>query len=133
MFLYPTNETEIERLIDGLKRKNSSGYDNISNCLLKDLQSCLIQPLTIIFNKSMTEGLFPTRMKSADVIPLYKSKDKTNKNNYRPISLLITLSKLLEKVIYKLHTTSWNLHHKSMVDNLDSEANTAVKTLYKTY
>ena len=40
-------------------------------------------------------------MKKADIVPLYKSKDKQECSNYRPISLLITLSKLLEKIVYK--------------------------------
>ena len=54
----------------------------------------------MIFNKSLTEGYFPNTMKHAEVIPLYKAKNKEIKNNYRPISLLITISKILEKIIY---------------------------------
>ena len=50
---------------------------------------------------SIIEGLFPGAMKLAEVFPLFKSKDKTVTTNYRPISLLLTLSKVLEKVIYK--------------------------------
>ena len=49
----------------------------------------------------MEEGVFPTEMKKADTVPLYKSNAKDEKNKYRPISLLLTMSKLLEKVIYK--------------------------------
>ena len=63
-------------------------------------------PLTLIFNKSLTEGFFPDLMKYADVVPLYKSKKHYLTNNYRPISLVITVSKLLEKVMYKEPTTS---------------------------
>ena len=48
----------------------------------------------------MTEGIFPTEMKKADTVPLYKSKAKDDKNNYRPMSLLLIMSKLLEKVMY---------------------------------
>ena len=47
------------------------------------------------------QGIFPTCMKLAKVILLYKSKDRKEKSNYRPISLLLTLSKLLEKVVYR--------------------------------
>ena len=54
----------------------------------------------MIFNKSIQEGVFPDEMKNADLIPLYKSKEKFLVNNYRPISLLVTISKLLEKVVY---------------------------------
>ena len=47
------------------------------------------------------EGIFPENMKKAGVAPLYKSKDKQECSNYSPISLLITLSKILEKLVYK--------------------------------
>ena len=101
IFLEPTSEKEIMELITDLIPKNSSGYDNLSNRLLKKLLPALIDPLTIVFNKSLAEGIFPEAMKKADVVPLYKSKDHQDSNNYRPISLLLTLSKLLEKIMYK--------------------------------
>ena len=89
------------RLIKNLPNKRSSGYYNISNLLLKSLSTQISVPLEIIFNKLIEEGTFPTNMKKADIVPLYKSKDKQECSNYRPISLLITLSKLLEKIVYK--------------------------------
>ena len=101
IFLEPTSENEIMELITDLIPKNSGGYDNVSNKLLKKLLPALVDPLTIIFNKSLIEGIFPEAMKKVDVVPLYKSKDHQESNNYRPISLLLTLSKLLEKVMYK--------------------------------
>ena len=101
IFLEPTSETEIIELITDLIPKNSGGYDNLSNKLLKKLLPALVNPLTIIFNKSLIEGIFPEAMKKADVVPLYKSKGHQESNNYRPISLLLTLSKLLEKIMYK--------------------------------
>ena len=58
-------------------------------------------PLSIIFNKSLEEGVFPEDMKLADVVPLFKSKDRNECTNYRPISLLLTISKLLEKIVYR--------------------------------
>ena len=100
MFLEPTNQQEIRTLILSLTNKPSSGHDNISNILLKRLTNCILVPLEIIFNKSIIEGKFPDRMKLADIIPLHKSKSTQDCNNYRPISLLITISKLLEKIIY---------------------------------
>ena len=101
IFLDPTNDTEIIELITDLVPKNSSGYDNLSNKLLKKLLPALVGPLTTIFNKSLVEGVFPEAMKKADVVPLYKAKHHQESNNYRPISLLLTLSKLLEKIMYK--------------------------------
>ena len=58
IFLNPTTETEIIELITDLIPKNSSGYDNLSNKVLKKLLPALVAPLTIIFNKSLTEGIF---------------------------------------------------------------------------
>ena len=101
IFLDATTPLEIDNLIRNLPNKRSSGYDNINNLLLKDLRSELISPLSIIFNTSLQEGIFQDKMKLADTIPLHKGKDKCMVDNYRPISLLITLSKLLEKLVHK--------------------------------
>ena len=100
IFLTLTSKTEITKFIGSLKNKNSSGHDGISNRISKGITHSLNEPLTIIFNKLMQEGVFPTEMKKADTVPLYKSKAKDDKNNYRPISLLLTISNLLEKVMY---------------------------------
>ena len=101
MFFSPTTTHEILTLIQNLPNKTSSGYDNINNLLLKKLAAHIAVPLEIIFNKSIEEGKFPESMKKADIVPLYKNKDKQECSNYRPISLLITISKLLEKIIYR--------------------------------
>ena len=100
IFLTPTTREEILGLLKGLPNKTSSGYDNINNLLLKQLSTAIVGPLEIIFNKSIEEGSFPENMKKADIVPLHKNKDKQDCSNYRPISLLITISKLLEKVMY---------------------------------
>ena len=100
LYLSPCTAEEIRTIIQQLPHKTSSGHDNISNVLLKKLTECLIHPLSIIFNQSMETGKFPESMKKADVTPLYKSKDDQECTNYRPISLLLTISKLLEKVMY---------------------------------
>ena len=101
LFLTPTTSEEIRSLISKLPNKKSSRFDNIDNIILKEIKDCILTKLAEIFNLSMLEGVFPEKMKLADVVPLYKSKEKYLMNNYRPISLLITISKLLEKVIYK--------------------------------
>ena len=97
IFLTPTSITEIGNLIRSLPNKSSSGHDDITNILLKKLAPNISTPLSIVFNKSLKEGSFPNTMKLADVVPLYKSKEKYYTTNYRPISLLLTTSKLLEK------------------------------------
>ena len=101
MFLSPTDREEIKSLIMNLPAKNSSGCDEISNNLLKKLCPSLLKPLEKIFNKSLNEGVFPELMKLADICPLFKSKLDNDANNYRPISLLMTISKVLEKIVYQ--------------------------------
>ena len=101
LYLYPTNSSEVLKLINELPNKTSSGHDDISNQLLKKIGPFIVKALVEIFNKSMQEGTVPSRMKHADVIPLYKSKEKDLTSNCQPISLLLTISKLLEKIMYK--------------------------------
>ena len=72
MFLTPTDQKEIKSIIMALPSKTSSGFDEISNKLLKQLCNCILEPLEIIFNQSMLQGEFPELMKNADVAPLYK-------------------------------------------------------------
>ena len=94
-----TSVYEIEKLIHELPNKSSHSHDHISNILLKELNLSVSFPLNIIFNQSISEGKFPAAMKKAEVIPLYKGKDQVV--NYRPISLLVTISRILEEIIYK--------------------------------
>ena len=83
-----------------MPNKTSSGYDQVSNKLLKDLNQGITYPLAIIFNQSLESGVFPNLMKMAEVISLYKGKEQDLIINYHSISLLMTISKLLEKVVY---------------------------------
>ena len=83
IFLAATNPNEITKLIEKLPNKKSSGYDNIDNILLKAIKNEIVVPLSMIFNKSLSQGIFPTCMKLAEVVPLFKSKDWSEKSNYR--------------------------------------------------
>lgn len=100
-FFFPTSAFEIETIIRNLKVKDSSGFDEISNKILKKIYPGIIEALEILFNKSLQEGHFPKNMKLAIVKPLYKGKKKTEIVNYRPVSLLIVISKILEKLVNK--------------------------------
>ena len=91
---------EIERLINSLPNKTSYGHDKVSNTLLKSLCTSISYPLQIIFNQSIYQGVFPDKMKLAEIVPLYKGKEQDLVVNYRPISLLMTISKILEKIVY---------------------------------
>ena len=88
---------EIKQIIKGLSPKNSSGYDSISNRLTKGLINCISEPLKIITNNSFKEGEFPSCIKTAKLTPLFKAGDKHESSQYRPISQLSSLSKIIEK------------------------------------
>ena len=101
-FFTPTDPNETERIIKKLKSKTSTGTDNKPTIVLKHLPENFLCALSYVFNRSMTEGIFPKKFKHAKVIPIYKRKGRrTNEENYRPVSLLNNLSKVLEKLIYK--------------------------------
>ena len=98
--LCPTTVQEIDKIIQDLPNKSSHGHDELSNVTLKVLRASITFPLCHIFNQSLMDGMFPEKMKWAEIIPLYKGKSMDLTINYRPISLLITTSKVIEKVIY---------------------------------
>ena len=72
----------------------------ISNRLLKHFSISLRYPLMLCFNKSFTEGNVPNLMKIAKVTPLHKGGDARLCDNYRPISVLPSMSKLIEKIVF---------------------------------
>ena len=107
-------ETDTISIINNLKPKKSSGYDNISLILLKNSVNSLANPLTCIINQSLANGIFPDKLKIAKIIPIFKKDDKHDINNYRPISLLPSISKVFEKIVYSqifYYFTSNNLFH----------------------
>lgn len=100
-FLSPTDPNEILRILNKCKPKTSKGHDNISTKLLKCLGTSVCLPLSIVINKSLANGKVPDSLKLAKVIAIHKSKSKDEFTNYRPISLLPSVSKLLEKIVHK--------------------------------
>ena len=100
ILLHPTSVQEIDKIIQDLPNKSSHSHDELSNITLKALRTSITFPLCHIFNQSLVDGMFPEKMKWAEIIPLYKGKSMDLTINYCPISLLITTSKVLKKVIY---------------------------------
>ena len=88
------NETQIKTEILELNPKKSAGFDAIPSNIIKDSIKVLTSPLTNLFNTSVIESVFLSDLKYANVTPLYKKDDNTNKENYRPISILPTISKI---------------------------------------
>lgn len=98
-YMHPTDEFEVDSIIRNLKTSGASGLDCINNNLIKQIKNHIITPLTHICNLSISYGEFPEPWKKAAVCPVYKSGPKDTPSNYRPISLLSCLSKVLEKLI----------------------------------
>lgn len=94
-----TTEQEMIHVIDSLKPKTSYGLDEISSKSLKFCKEELVLPLVHITNLSLLQGIFPTQLKVTKVIPLHKKGSKDDMGNYRPISLVSTVSKVLERIV----------------------------------
>ena len=80
---------------------SSAGHDGISIKMLKLMNNYIVGPLVHIFNTSFVQGKVPDALKIARVVPILKKGDPSIFSNYRPISVLTSISKLLEKLVYK--------------------------------
>ena len=98
--LSPVTEKEISNIIVSLHARKATGSNLISNFILKEFKEELKKPLTIMKNMSFIKGQFPKKGKEAHIIPSYKKGDKFEYSNYRPISLLPNISKIIEKAMY---------------------------------
>ncbi len=98
--LIQTNELEVYKILRSLNVNKANGPDNVSNKLLKEAAPAIAKPLCDLFNASLARGTFPTQWKQANVIPVFKKNNRQEVSNYRPISLLPCVSKVLERVVY---------------------------------
>ena len=94
------SKVEIVNELRKLKRNKATGNDDLPSNLLKDVSSCIANPLVYIFNLSLATSIIPQAWKVARITPLYKSGLSTNIDNYRPISVLPVVSKIFERLIH---------------------------------
>lgn len=93
----PITETGTEIIVRNLNNTSSSGFNNISVKTVKKCLNNIITPLTQLINKSLRDGIFPQALKTSKVIPIFKTGDKNEPSNFRPISLSPYESKIIEK------------------------------------
>ena len=99
MFLAPVTEKELYEIFKLLK-DSAAGYDEMRTEPLRNALPHYVSPLNYVCNLSLQQGIFPDEMKIANVLPLYKKDDSMIFSNYRPVSLLCSLSKVFEKIMY---------------------------------
>ena len=99
-FLRPTDVDEILQIIGNLGNRKSPGHDNIKSDIVKTVVHEISYPLMILINRSLSTGKVPNDMKKAKVIPIYKKDNPEEFGNYRPVSVLPTFSKILERIVH---------------------------------
>ena len=108
-----TTEQEVLYYLNSIDPNKSTGPDNIPTKFLKMTALLIAKPLAMLFNASLSSGIYPNAFKEANVRPIFKNKGSPSDfTSYRPISLLSPLSKIFEKIVYKQmysHFTENNL------------------------
>ena len=100
IFLQPTDKEEIANIISSLNSNKASGPNSIPYRILLPKNE-ISKQLADLFNLSFMTGVFPSVLKTAKVVPVFKKDSKLDYSNYRPISLLSNVEKILEKLMYK--------------------------------
>ena len=117
---------EVFNLIQKIPSNKASGLDNISARLLKEASSIVTRSLTFIITLSITTGIFPNAWKRARVSPIFKEDLRTDPNNYRPISVLPVVSKLIERVVFN------QLYEYLNDNNLLTESQSGFRPMFST-
>ena len=93
------SEVTVIEIISNMEAKTSLDANGICMKMLKFIRYEIAKPLAHLFNLSLNNGVFPARLKVCRTVPIFKSGDNTSCDNYRPISLLSSISKILEKIV----------------------------------
>ena len=95
----PVTEYSTKKIINSLKLYAAAGMDQIPAKIIKENRDKLVKPITHMINTSISSGTFPEMYKKAVIRPIYKGGNVEDINNYRPVSLLSNVSKIIEKAV----------------------------------
>ncbi len=126
----PVNVETVMLTIKSHKETRSVGCDGISLQFIRDALYVVVFYLTFIIDTSLTTGVFPQVWKHALVIPLFKKGDQESVNNYRPLSLLPILSKIVEKLVSN-QLLDFLLKHNLLSDSMTSDPIFQLKLPFK--
>lgn len=114
--IIPVTQEQVAAIIASLRSNCATGWDNIPALVIKQSQNVLVAPITHVCNISITTGVFPNSFKKAIVTPVFKGGNRNHVTNYRPISVLSALSKILERILSDCLTkylTKYNIISKN--------------------
>jgi hypothetical protein len=116
MYFFPIYEEEIVTVVSKLKGKASAEADEVLDFLVKECIECIKKPLTLIYNESINQGVFPDLLKIAKIRTVYKNGNRQEVSNYRPISVLSIFSKIFEKIVHN-RLVSFITKYKILTEN----------------
>lgn len=111
IYLHECTITELRKALRQIKSKQTRDIYGMTSTILKEIFPCIEVPICNMFSKCLEEGYFPDQLKKAKIVPVHKKGDMELPENYRPVSILPVLSKLLE-IIIKNRILSFFKHHK---------------------
>ena len=97
----PLTDEKVRTTFYSLKTNKSPGYDDISSNEIDNVFDFMVESLRYILSSSLAQRIFPEEIKISRITPIYKGGEKENIVNYRPISVLVCFSKILERIMYK--------------------------------
>ena len=101
--MFPLNKVslvDVRSVIAALDVKKASACNSISSKFIKEYSAICSKPITDVINNGITNSCFDVCLKCADLTPVYKAEETTNKKKYRNVSLLPALSKIFEKLLH---------------------------------
>ena len=98
--MQPTTPQEVDDIIMNMDPSKKTGPYSIPPKIIKKIIPSIAYPISEICNKSFSEGICPGILKTSNIIPIFKKDSRLNVENYRPISLLSNITKIIEKIMF---------------------------------